>query len=177
MRAGVVGEELVALDERLRGRAHEVEHVAHVRRGHGRVEKRELEARDAVEHGLGDDRTPGLEEHAPHERHEPVGVLRGQARRLVAEQDRGEVGAPCACRLDCVPPEVSTPSPTAYPTRRAVHATTRRSMRVATVDWSNVSTEVLIAASIASAPTAGSATGQLRWAAYAGSWNHTAWVA
>ena len=41
-----------------------------------------------------------------------------------------------ACRFDCVPPEVNTPSPAANPIRPHVQSTSLRSMSVPIVDWS-----------------------------------------
>ena len=70
-----------------------------------------------------------------------------------------------ACRFDCVPPLVNTPSaPGPRPMRAAVQATSRCSISVPPPLWSQVSSEELIGARIVSASSAGIATGQLRCA-------------
>ncbi len=70
-----------------------------------------------------------------------------------------------AWRLDCVPPEVKTPSAfSPSPVRAVVQSTILRSIRVPPADWSQVSREELTAERIASPSTAGMTTGQLRWA-------------
>ena len=102
---------------------------------------------------------------------------RGSARGVAAERSSASSRASMsACRVEVVPPGVNMPSaPSEKPMRCAVQASSRRSIRVAEVDWSQVSTEVFTIAAMVSAATAGTATGQLRWAAVRGRWNHTAW--
>lgn len=78
-------------------------------------------------------------------------------------------------RLDWVPPLVKIPSaPGPKPIRPQVQSTRCRSTNVPPTDWSKVSRLELTADTNTSASSAGITTGQLRWAAYDGSWNHTA---
>lgn len=102
---------------------------------------------------------------------------RGAAPGTSAERSRHSSRASIrACRLEVVPPGVNMPSaPSGKPMRPAVHASSCRSMTVAALDWSHVSRDTLTAAASVSAATAGTATGQLRWARVRGWWNHTAW--